>query len=129
MAGTPGSLEVVCFDAGGVHLAVEARQVRGMLATAEGNTDVVAVEDVIGLPRNAPARRKWLLIGAQNRCVEVSAPVELMALPACAIYPLPPLAAARMSLTGVRAAAFLESGLVLIVDLEAALSRFSRTGG
>ncbi len=116
---TDAVLAVVSFDAGGFRFAVEAAQVRGMVPEGEGGAGI-AVEPLLGLPPEArPPRHRLDLAG--GGCVEVSGPVGLDSLPAAAIFPLPPLVAARMALAGIRAVALMPPGPVLVVDLRALL--------
>jgi len=119
MAENLDSLDVVSFAAGGFRFAVQACQVRGMLA--EGAPGAIAAEALIGLAPPAGAPRRLLVVGGRGACVEVGEPVELEALPAASLFPLPPPVAARISLSGIKGVAVISSGIVLIVDLEAIL--------
>lgn len=115
------ALAVVSFAAGSYRFAVQARQIRSMLAEAQVGADPLTAEALIGLPPGGATTRKWLVVGAQGRCVEVGEPVELETLPASALYPLPPPVAARITLCGIRGLAIVPAGAILIVDLEAIL--------
>ncbi len=110
-------IEVVCFTASRARFAVEASQVRTMLAADQDGGDAVPIEGLIGLPVSAGELRHRLILKAGGPCVEVSGPVSLETLAAAQIHPLPRLVAARMSLAGVRALALPPSGPVLILDV------------
>ena len=124
MATVVAVLDVVSFFAGGFRFAVESRHVHGMLA--DRRADTVTVEDLIGLPPGHPSPRKWLLVGPARDCVEVGGPVELDALPADCLYPLPLPVVARMSLGGIKGLAMTSAGVTLVVDL-AAVSASARS--
>lgn len=117
---TGDALEVVSFTAGGHRFAVEARQVDRMLDHVPAT--VVAAETLLGLDLDGDAGpRRWLQVGA--RCVEVGEPVELRAVPAELIHPLPVLAAARIRLKGIRALVLEAGKPLLLVDLRAVLAQ------
>jgi hypothetical protein len=123
----PTGLLIVRFMAGGFPFAVEATQVRGMLADVSNGETVHAAEDLIGLPaegltKTAAPRRKCLLVGDQSKIVTVSEPVALETLPAELLFPLPAPVTARLSLVGIKALATCGDKAVLIVDLRALLS-------
>lgn len=107
---TQTMLDLVLFSAGGWRVGLEARWVsscRLVETQAEGEV----IETLLGLDAAAPTlptgtrqslELKWL---GGSREVLVSAPVELISLPASAIHPLPALLTWRTRLRGLRAIA------------------------
>lgn len=111
-------LEVVFFSLAGWRLGLEARCVRGARigsqmdrATQQGKTATLfgfpmGAHGHPSLPTTAP-QPQWLAIQesttGQVHEILVDGPVELITLPAAAIYPVPPLLAARTRLRGLRA--------------------------
>ena len=115
------TLDVVCFVAGGHRFAVEAAQVRTQLSAGQYD-DAPCVEHILGLPEDKianPLSRRVLLMKnrAGDYAVAVSEPVELRSLEINAIYPLPPLIAARNTLAGIRGLAMESDGVTVLVDL------------
>lgn len=111
-------LEVVAFSAGGYRCAVEAGQVRTQLAVAPAAA-APSAEQRLGLPGGeAPGACRILLMKHPegDYPVTVSEPVELLGLRVDAIYPLPPLIAARTTLRGLRGLALGAEGVTLLVD-------------
>ena len=114
----PDALEVVSFFAAGFRCAVEAGQVRTQLA-AQHFATAPSAEQLLGLPGGeTPSARRVLLMKhpAGDYPVTVSDPVELLELRIDAIYPLPPLIAARTTLRGLRGLALGAEGVTLLVD-------------
>lgn len=117
----PDTLEVVSFGAGGYRFAVEASQVKTQLPVRH-EAEIAAVEQLLGLPGGAsPGSRRTLLMKhpAGDYAVTVADPVELLTVRAEAIHPLPPLIAARNTLTGLRGLALVAEGVMLLVDFRA----------
>lgn len=114
------TLDMVVFHAGTYRCAVEARQVRASrpLAASGG---VPALESLLGLPEPAdpPSARLMLLIRHPEGDfpLSVRAPVQMQAMAASAIHPLPPLLAARTRVRGLRALALEAEGMTLLVDI------------
>ena len=128
-------LKVVSFQAGGFRFAVEAAQVKFMLAElpAEDSKPVACeAEALIGLPDGDTSSRRWLAVETRgvDIYIAVSEPVLLQALPATQVFPLPDMFMSRTALTGVRAFALDGQVPVLLVDIRAAIEhRLSRTAG
>jgi len=120
----PDTLEVVTFMADGHRFAVEARLVRTQ-TPAKNSAASTAAEQLLGLPgaetQNDGTRRTLVMkYPAGEFSVTVSAPVELLELKINAIHPLPPLIAARTTLTGLRGLATGTEGVMMLVDFQAA---------
>ncbi len=121
-------IDAVSFTAGGYRFAVEAHQVKGMLVAETDAVGTLApgtlpIETLIGLPPEAGARRRRLVIGHRGDRVEVGEPVEFETLPAQALFALPPAVTTRLTLRGIKGLAILPAGAVLIVDLETLLTK------
>ena len=118
------TLAIVSFAAGAHRFAAEARQIDALVdvqVDAQVN-DLAAttIEALLGVPQRGAAHRRCLRLGAQR--VAVGEPVELRALPADQLHPLPELVARRIGIAGVRALAFDADGALLLVDLRALLA-------
>jgi len=102
-------VDLVFFSAGGLMLAVESVKVRGLSEVAGSKAPSMAALLRLPQPADPAARpREWLLWlirpdGMLN--VRVDGPVTQSRLPATALYPLPPLLEARLTLSGVCALA------------------------
>lgn len=96
-------LNVVRFSAAGHAFAVEARRVRAMHASAQPRSH--RVEDLLRLPAPAGSRR-WLTLDlgeGRAECLEVAEPVVLDQVAAGDVRLLPPLVAARNTLSALAA--------------------------
>ena len=113
------ALAVVSFKAGPWRLAVEARQVDGMLGERPEVT--VAIETLLGLPVAEGATRRCLRLGKHR--VTVGEPLALRSLLIDQIHPLPELVAARMRIKGARGLALEADGVTLLIDLRAVLAQ------
>ena len=119
-------IDWVLFVAGGLTFAVASAQVRAMAVAEDRQAPELAA--LLGLPAAAPitgaqARQRrllWLLHPTGDQAVQVCEPVVHYHLAATALYPLPPLLAARLTLPCVRALAGLSSpageSLVIVLD-------------
>ncbi|MGE4278284.1 MAG: hypothetical protein AB7G62_01775 [Magnetospirillum sp.] len=111
-------LAVVRFCAGGHEFALEARCVRAMRLNAEPRS--CRIEDVLGLPAQPGAARRWLLLdlgGDADFCLDVAEPVALAQLPAEDVRLLPPLVVARTTLPALAAMVLDDAGHgVLLLD-------------
>lgn len=133
-AGPAGAtLDVVCFGAGGCRLGVAASQVRAELPDARGRA-LLPVEPLFGLRQDLYASlgaERVLLIAhaGGTSALQVTAPLQLQRLEAQAIFPLPPLVQACITLPAVRALALTTQGVVVLVDLQVALAGMDRAPG
>ena len=119
-------IDVVLFVAGGLTFAVASAQVRAMAVAEDRPAPELAA--LLGLPpaasttgaRTRQRRLLWLLHPTGDQAVLVYEPVMHCHLAATALYPLPPLLAARLTLPCVRALAGLSSpageSLVVVLD-------------
>lgn len=102
-------VDLVFFSAGGLMLAVESVKVRGLSEVAGSKApSMAALLHLPNGPDRAAPHREWLLRLAHpdgTLTVRVDEPVIQGRLPATALYPLPPLLEARLTLTGVCALA------------------------
>lgn len=119
---SPNALCVVSFIAGGCRFAVEAAHVRTLLQAGQYDA-ATSVEQILGLPCDQKQDRlspRILLMKCQGRdvAVIVSGPVEMHSLEIGAIYPLPPLIAARSTVRGIRALAIQSGGVTVLVDFQ-----------
>lgn len=117
---TPPSLddllfETVVFAAGRGRFAIAAAKVAA-LEPADTATDAPRIERSLGLPVTKSGQTRTLRLRAGGRRYAVRHPVELKKLPGRHLYPLPPLAAARLQIYGVKALGLDEAGAILIVD-------------
>lgn len=116
----PSVLYAVSFFADGHRFAVEAAQVRTQLPAGQ-IASATSVEHILGLPDDKtqdPLSRRILVMKCDEKdyAVTVSEPVELLSLETSVIYPLPPLIAARSTLTGIRALAMESDEVTVLVD-------------
>ena len=119
-------INLVLFAAGGCTFAVESAQVRALTAAEDGQT--VELAALLGLSSAATGTRTrqrrllWLSHPTGEQAVQVDEPVVHCHLAAAALYPLPPLLAARLTLPCVRALASLagSTGESLVVVLDSA---------
>ena len=119
-------IDLVLFAAGELIFAVESAQVRALTAAEDG--EAVDLAALLGLspaatgPRPRQRRLLWLFHPAGEQAVQVDEPVVHCHLAAVALYPLPPLLAARLMLPCVRALAGLAgpTGESLAVVLDSA---------
>ena len=123
LAASPEStLDMVVFHTGNHRCAVEARQVRAS-RPLDGYGGVPALESLLGLPEpekaDSPGARLMLLMRhpGGDFPLSVRAPLQMQAMAASAIHPLPPLLAARTRLRGLRALALEAEGMTLLVDI------------
>ena len=117
-------IDLVLFAAGGLTFAVESAQVRAL--TAVEDREAVKLAALLGLSsaatgdRTRQRRLLWLSHPAGEQAVQVEEPVIHCHLSAAALYPLPPLLAARLTLPCVRALAGLAGplgeSLVVVLD-------------
>jgi hypothetical protein len=118
------TLDMVIFHAGNHRCAVEARQVRAS-RPLDGHGGVPALESLLGLPEpgpekaDSPGARLMLLMRhpGGDFPLSVRAPLQMQAMAASAIHPLPPLLAARTRIRGLRALALEAEGMTLLVDI------------
>lgn len=107
--GEAAGVDLVFFSAGGLMLAVESVKVRDLGEVAGSQAPSMAT--LLRLPKptdRATPPREWLLRLVHpdgTLTVRVDEPVTQDRLPATALYPLPPLLEARLTLTGVCALA------------------------
>ena len=120
MKGTPDKIadstgvDFVIFCVNGWRVAFEARQIRSSSIAQEAHL-CKDIEALLGFSpagsKTSPTPRQCLRIkGAEDNPEDekeflVNGPVDLVCLPVAAIYPLPPLLAARTRLHGLRALA------------------------
>ena len=117
-------IDLVFFAAGGLTFAVESAQVRAL--TAVEDREAVKLAALLGLSsaatgdRTRQRRLLWLSHPAGEQAVQVEEPVIHCHLSAAALYPLPPLLAARLTLPCVCALASLAGplgeSLVVVLD-------------
>ena len=119
-------IDLVLFAADGLTFAVASAQVRAMTAAEDREAPDLAA--LLGLSPAASAteartrqrRWLWLLHPTGDQAVQVYEPVVHCHLAATALYPLPPLLAARLTLPCVRALAGLTGptgeSLVVVLD-------------
>ena len=123
------ALPVVLFSVGGWRMGVEARLVRGLRPATEIAPETApegALAAALGLAQVSGslsgAHCLTLKRAEQDKEIRVDAPVDLLNLPIAAIYPLPPLLAARTRLRGLRALAIRpeagEKALTLLFDAD-----------
>lgn len=118
------ALELVFFSAGGLTLAVESVKVQDLREAA--GSDAPTMADLLGLP--PPANRAVI---AQQRLLRLIRPAGMLTLrvdepvmqdrlSATALYPLPPLVQARLTLPGVQALArwHCAAGETLVIILD-----------
>lgn len=118
------TLDMVVFHVGNHRCAVEARQVRAS-RPLDGHDGVPALESLLGLPEpgpektDSPGARLMLLMRHPDGefPLSVRAPLQMQAMAASAIHPLPPLLAARTRIHGLRALALEAEGMTLLVDI------------
>lgn len=111
------SLPVVTFRAAGVRFALPARQVVAMRPLEDASSAAAAMEDLLGLPREAsPACLLHLRIRDTEMTVQVSGEVAMRQLSASSIHPLPPLIAACSRLKGLSAVALDEAGMIILIE-------------
>ena len=107
--GEAAGVDLVFFSAGGLILAVESIKVRDLCEVAGSQAPSMAA--LLHLPngpdRAAPPRERLLRLVHPDGTltVRVDEPVTQGRLPATALYPLPPLLKARLTLPGVCALA------------------------
>ena len=107
-------LDFVVFSVGGWRVAFEARQIRSSSLAPEGKL-CNGIEARLGFSPAAPKASATSRQCLRVKCADddtkgeteilVDGPVDLACLPVAAIYPLPPLLAARTRLHGLRALA------------------------
>ena len=111
-------LDVVRFQAEGWDAAIQASQIQAMRPGSD--MGAVAIETLLGLRASPRPRTRVLMIRTADgkpRAVKVSEPVQLLSLPATAIFPVPELVRHRCGLKGLKALAFTEFGMLLLIDL------------
>ena len=113
-----GVLPVVGFGAGGLRFAIEASAVLAMLPEAGA---VPAFATLMGLaPADTATRVLLVRQGETAQAIRVEEPVAAIDLPFDAIQPLPPLLAATLRRPAIRALAWDQAGLTILVALEPA---------
>lgn len=127
LAASPEStLDMVVFHTGNHRCAVEARQVRAS-RPLDGHGGMPTLESLLGLPEPEPGPEKAGSPGVRLMLLmrhpdgdfplSVRAPLQMQAMAASAIHPLPPLLAARTRLRGLCALALEAEGMTLLVDI------------
>lgn len=117
-------IDLVLFAAGGCTFAVESTQVRALTAAEDGEAvDLAALLGLSSAATGTQTRQRrwlWLFHPAGEQAVQVEEPVVHCHLSAAALYPLPPLLAARLTLPCVCALASLAGplgeSLVVVLD-------------
>jgi len=111
------ALDVVLCRAGVWPVGIEAGQIGGSRRCEPADAATPALAALLDLPGGDSGDRQVLALKASGGEIRVAGPVELRALPAACIHPLPPLLAARCRLPGLRAVALEHGRLVLLIDL------------
>ncbi len=115
MTAQPASLAMVFFRVGDVRFAIEASAVTAMLPM---QPDIPAFATVMELtPGSAPRRVLSLRSAGGVQSYVVEEPVETGDLAVQSIHPLPGLLAARLRIPQIRALAWDDQGLTVLVAL------------
>lgn len=123
MSGTESAptetLDLVLFGAGSGRFGVEASRVAGLRHFVEGEA-LPRIEDRLRLSTvHAPASGRYVLrlkgVGGSQE-INVLGPVDRVALPIAAIYPLPVLLAARSHLPALCALATVDGKVVPLLN-------------
>ena len=121
-------LPVVKFGGGQHHFGVDAHQIVG--TRQEPHISDQDVEGLLGLRTATGGLRQTLLVVTDLNIapVSVARPVSLERVEAIDIFPLPPLVARSMAITGAKAIALVNGTALVLVDLQRALSVQGRLG-
>lgn len=110
-------LQLVRFRAGQWILAIEASRVEGVRDGGEAAGP--RIESLLGIEPSPSAKTRTLLLrepwGGLSRNIVVCEPVQLERAPAEALFPLPALTRRRCGLPGLRAIAFAQGAMLLLI--------------
>lgn len=115
------SLMLVTFACADARVGLEAQRVRSSRRIpVDAQPPAPTLSALLGLPAPAPMSQPFCLelkSGEGSVEVLVEGPVELVALSARQVFPLPGLIAATSRVRGLRALGLTEAGIVLLVGL------------
>jgi hypothetical protein len=114
----PASLPVVTFAAAGGRFAMPSRQVAGMRSLDGYSGPAPAIEDLLGVPRDAGQGGRLLMLKLKGgeMAVRVLGDIGMRELPASLIHVLPALVAARSRIKGLAALVLDQDGAVMLIE-------------
>lgn len=117
MTGDNG-LKVVAFSLAATRFVLPAGQVAALRPPDGNDEGAIAMEDLLGLPRDAGGLRQVLVLraGTATRAVAVPGAVRIDDLPASTFHPLPVLVQRHCAVRGLAALALDPGGVSLVID-------------